>query len=223
MILAINTSTQQFGIAFLNEEGTIRAEYLMPREKGNFGSFMPALDFLLSKLKADIHDLTAICVATGPGSFTGLRVGIAAAKGLCHGLSIPAIGISSLEALASQIPYSDIPVTPIIYSRKDEFFVAQFHINEGYKLKKTMDDTALKFNDLATVFDRPTVFIGNDFSQQGPVLKESLGSLACLAPAQFWSLKASSVGALGLVRFHAMDFDDPQTLEPVYHRPPDIR
>jgi len=222
MILAINTSTPQFGLALLDENGTILAEYFMSKEKG-FGSLMPAFHFLLSKLKADIHDIKAIAGATGPGSFTGLRVGLSAAKGLCHGLGIPIIGISSLEALASQLPHPDLPITPVLYSRKRELFMTQFIRNDSNNLTRIMDDMALKIKDLPSVFNKPSVFIGNDFQNQSPVLKEALGPLVQLAPPIHWHLKASLVGALGLKRFLANDLDDPQTLDPIYLRPPDIR
>ena len=222
MILALNTSTPQFGLAMMEEDGTILAEYFMSGEKG-FGSLMPALHFLLSKLKADIHDQKAVIVTTGPGSFTGLRVGISAAKGLCHALEIPIIGISSLEAMASQFPYSDLPIVPILYSRKNEFFTAQFIRNNDNNLTRNMEDTAFKIDDFPSIFENPSLFIGNDFSKQAHAIKKVLGSFALLAPAHFWSLKASAVGALGLKRFHAHDFDEPQTLDPLYLRPPDIR
>ena len=222
MILAINTSTPQFGLALLDDEGPILAEYFMSGEKG-FGSLMPALHFLLSRLKAEIHDLEAIAVATGPGSFTGLRVGLSTAKGLCHALEIPIIGIPGLEALASQLPYSDLPITPVLYSRKRELYVAQFIRNDDHDLARTLDDMAIKIDDLTSVFSTSSRFIGNDFKTQRHLLKEALGSLVHLAPPNCWNLKASSVGALGLKRFHNHDVDDPLTLEPIYLRPPDIR
>ncbi len=222
MILALNTSTPQFGLAFLEEDGTILAEYYMAKEKG-FGSLMPSLHFLLSTLKADIHDQKAVIVATGPGSFTGLRVGLATAKGLCHGLEIPIIGISSLEALASQVSNPDLPIAPVLYSRKNEFFISRFSRDNGSNLIREMDDMAIKIKDLPSIVEHPTLFIGNDFTNQGPAIKKSLGTLVQLASAQHWNLKASAVGALGLKRFHAHDFDDPQTLAPQYLRPPDIR
>lgn len=223
MILAINTSTPQFGLALLDDNGTILAEYFMSREKGHFGSLMPALHFLLSKLRADVHDQKAIVVATGPGSFTGLRVGLSAAKGLCHALEIPIIGISSLEALASQIPYLDLPITAILYSRKRELFAAQFIRNSGHSLTRSMDDMAFTVDDLSSVFRNPSLFIGNDFRNQSRMLKEALGPYVHLAPPIYWNLKASSVGELGLKRFMNNDIDDPLTLGPIYLRPPDIR
>ena len=222
MLLALNTSTPQFGLALLKEDGTILAEYFISKEKG-FGSLMPTLHFFISKLNADIHDLKAVVVAIGPGSFTGLRVGISAAKGLCHGLEIPIIGISSLEALASQILYSDLPITPILYSRKNEFYTAQFTPNKDCNVTRCMEDAAVKIEDLPLIFKAPSLFIGNDFSNQGSAIINVLGSIALPAPAHCWTLRASAIGTLGLKRLHAQDFDDPLTLDPLYLRPPYIK
>jgi tRNA threonylcarbamoyladenosine biosynthesis protein TsaB len=223
MILSINTSTPQFGLAIQDEDGAILAEYFMSKDKGHFGSLMPALHFLLTELKSDIHDLKAIIAATGPGSFTGLRIGLSAAKGLCHGLDVPIIGISSLEAMASQLPYSDLPIAPILDSRKGEFFTARFIWNDGHNLVRNMEDISLKLEEVPSLFDEHTLFIGNNFASQGSLLKKMLGPRVFLAPAHCWNLKASVIGSLGLKRFHAHDFDDPQSLNPLYLRPPDIR
>jgi tRNA threonylcarbamoyladenosine biosynthesis protein TsaB len=76
MILAINTSTFQFGIALMKEDETVLAEFSVSKGKGHFGGLMPALHFLLTTTKSDIHDLEALVVATGPGSFTGLGHGL---------------------------------------------------------------------------------------------------------------------------------------------------
>jgi tRNA threonylcarbamoyladenosine biosynthesis protein TsaB len=223
MILAINTSTPQLGLAILEEEGVVIAEYLMARGGKHFGSLMPALHFLFSTSKLDIRDLKGLTVAIGPGSFTGLRVGLSVAKGLCHALDIPIVGISSLEALASQLTVSDLPIAPILDSRKGELFAARFIWNNDHGLSRDMKDTPVKLEDFPSVFDKAVFFIGNDFSGQAPLLKEMLGPRAKLAPPRCWNLKASLVGSLGLKRFHAHDFDDPQDLTPIYLRPPDIR
>jgi tRNA threonylcarbamoyladenosine biosynthesis protein TsaB len=223
MILAINTSTQQFSLALLAEDGTLLTEHLMPGGKGHFGSLMPALDFMLNASKSNIRDIKCISVATGPGSFTGLRVGISLAKGLCHGLRVPAVGISSLEAIASQIPYADLPVVPVLTSRKGEAFTAQFIWNDNGELIRSGDDTSLKFEDFPSLFQKPALFVGNDYGNQGHLLKKLLGPSAHLAPSSLWNLKASSVGSLALKKFLVDDPDDPYLLNPVYLRPPDIR
>jgi len=223
MLLAINTSTLQFALALLSEDGTLMTEYLMPGGKGHFGSLMPALDFMLNSSKFNIRDVKCISVAKGPGSFTGLRVGIALAKGLCHALQVPVVGISSLEAMASQIPYADLPVVPVLTSRKGEAFTAQFTWNDNGDLIRSGDDTSLKFDDFPSLFQKPVLFIGNDYTNQAPAINKPLGSLALLAPASLWNLKASSIGSLALKKFLLGDLDDPYFLNPVYLRPPDIQ
>ena len=223
MILAINTSTFQFGIALMKEDKTVLAEFSVSKGKGHFGSLMPALHSLLTTTKSDIHNLEAIVVATGPGSFTGLRVGLSTAKGLCHALEVPIIGISSLMALACQMPYPTCPITPILDSRKGEFFAAQFTWSKDHDLIRNLEDTCLRLEEFPSVFKEPTLFIGNDFARQGPLIEGIFGNRVLLAPAYCWSLKASAVGYLGLKRFHAQDFDDAQDLNPLYLRPPQIR
>jgi len=223
MLLAINTSTLQFGLALLEDDGTILAEYLTSRGRGHFGGLMPALKFLFDTSGYEVREVEALIVATGPGSFTGLRVGLSAAKGLCHALEAPIIGISSLEALASQIPYSNLPIAPIIDSRKGEVFTARFCWNDGGNLLRRAKDMCIKMEDLPTSLEERVVFVGNDFAAQGSLIKGMLGSHASLGPAHCWTVRASSVGFLGLRRFHSHKFDNPQSLNPTYLRPPDIR
>ena len=223
MILAINTSTLQFALALLAEDGTLLTEYLMAGGKGHFGGLMPALDFMLNSSKYEIRDVKCISVATGPGSFTGLRVGLSLAKGLCHALCVPVVGISSLEAMASQIPYADLPVAPVLSSRRGEAFTAQFIWNDNGELIRSGDDTSLKFEDFPTLFQEPTLFVGNDYANQASAINRPLGPLAHFAPARFWNLKASSIGSLALKKFLLGDLDDPYLLNPVYLRPPDIQ
>ena len=223
MILAVNTTTRQFGLALMDMQGAVLAEYLfLPREK-NFRSFMPAFHALLQLSRADTQDIETIAVAIGPGSFTGMRVGLSMAKGMAQGLEIPILGISSLEALASQVPYADRPVCPIIDSRKGEVFTALFSWNEDGEMLRIQEDTSLRIEDLPSMLKETTLILGNDFKNQGHLIQKFLGAKADLAPAHLWNLKASAVGMLGVKRFSAHDFDDLRDLVPTYLRPPDIR
>ncbi len=224
MILAINTSTLQFGLALLEEDGTVLAEFLMSKGESRFGGLMPALHFLLRTSKCDIREIKGLVVATGPGSFTGLRIGLSAAKGLCHALKTPIIGISSLRSMASQLLFSDLPIAPMLDSRKGEVFLAQFIWNNEGELIRIMEDVSLKFKDFSSLpGGDQIVFVGNNYARQGPLIKEILGPRALLAPVHCWCLRASAVGSLGLKRFRIHDFDDPQSLSPLYLRPPDIQ
>ena len=195
----------------------------MFRKKGNFGSLMPAFDRLLSLSDTRTGDLSGIAVAIGPGSFTGLRIGISLAKGLCHALQIPLAGVSSLEALASQIPFAKSPVIPLLHSRKGEVFTATFVLTDVHQLKRQREPISIKLTDLVSMIREPAFIIGDNFEAQAPAFGSKTGPAFILAPAQFWSLRASSVGALGLKKLIRNDLDDPYGIEPVYLRPPDIR
>jgi tRNA threonylcarbamoyladenosine biosynthesis protein TsaB len=207
----------------MKEEGTTLSEYYMGSGPKNFRRFMPGIDFLLSTSEVDARDIKALIVATGPGSFTGLRVGLSEAKGMAQGLQIPIIGVSSLEAMAAQLPFARRPVCAIIDSRKGEVFVALFSWGDDQRMVRMQQDTSLRIEDLPSIIAEPTLFLGNDFNKQGHLIRELLGLKAELAPAHLWNLKASVVGTLGLKRFIAQDFDDLQELVPTYLRPPDIR
>jgi tRNA threonylcarbamoyladenosine biosynthesis protein TsaB len=207
----------------MEEDETVLAEFSASRGKGHFGSLMPVLHFLLTTTKSEIHGVKAIAVAIGPGSFTGLRVGLSLAKGLCHALGVPIIGISSLEAMAAQVPYPAPSITPILDSRKEEFFVAQFVWRNDHDLIRNMEDMCLRLEEFPNVFREPTLFIGNDFLRQLPLIVEAFGQHVLSALPHAWNLKASALGHLGLKRLRSNDFDNAEHLNPTYLRPPPIR
>ena len=223
MLLAINTSTPQFSIGLLLENGSLVAELSLSPGSNNFFGLMPAIDHLLVSCKVYPGEIKAAVVAKGPGSFTGLRVGISTAKGLCQGLGIPIIGVSSLEAMASQATFAGIPVCPLIDSRKGEVFTALFRWSEERGLERLTEETSLKIGDLVSLAREKTLFLGNNYGTQGPIVADLLGHHASLAPAPLWYLRAASVGVQGLRRYQDQDFDDLQDLVPAYLRPPDIR
>jgi len=223
MILAINTTTRQFSLALMDLQGVVLAEYLILPKERNFNGFMPAVHALVKSSKAGMEGIQTIAVAIGPGSFTGMRVGLAMAKGMTQGLRIPIIGVSGLEALAIQVPYATHPICSIIDSRKGEVFTALFRWNSGGEMVRTQEDICLRIEDLPSLVKETTIILGNDFNSQGHLIKEALRTKANLAPAHLWNLKASAVGTLGLRQFLAHNFDDPQDLAPTYLRPPDIR
>jgi tRNA threonylcarbamoyladenosine biosynthesis protein TsaB len=206
----------------MDAQGGVLAEYLILPKERNFNGFMPTAHALIESSGTEIERIQTIVVTIGPGSFTGMRVGLAMAKGMAQGLRIPIIGVSGLETLATQVPYANHPVRPIIDSRKGEVFTALFYWDDNRKMVRTQEDTCVRIEDLSSLFKEKTVVLGNDFNSQVRILKETNAKVD-LAPAHLWNLKASVVGTLGLKRFLARDFDNPQDLAPAYLRPPDIR
>lgn len=224
MLLAINTSTPQFSLALMDAEGILAGEHFSSSNSKNYLSFMPVLHTLFTTSGVKPDDLHVIAAAVGPGGFTGLRVGLAAAKGLCQGLNIPLIGISSLEAMAHQLPFAPIPVCPMISSRKGEVFTALFRWDERRQgFIRLKEDVSLRFEDLPSYMEGKTLFIGNDFAIQGNLLRKTFGTGALLAPSPFWHIRASAVGLLALHKARTQAWDDLSQLVPSYLRPPDIR
>ena len=221
MILVLNTTTKQFSIALLSDTGTLISEQvIMPLSSGS-AFFIPSLDFLLRHSCNNIKDISCVVVAIGPGSFTGLKVALSVAKGICFSMNIPIIGVSSLEALAMQVTYSSIPVTAIIDSRKREYFFAQFEFKDKRLVRKT-PDSCIKIEDFPKRFQK-TLFIGNDYDNQANLIIEHMGKDALLAPSHLWHISAANIGILGLKKLKKGDVDDILSLEPIYLRPPEIR
>lgn len=223
MILSINTTTPEFGVAVQKRDGTVLAEASLSQANKYFGGLMPAIHFLMESGNYLMNELEAIIVATGPGSFTGLRVGLSVAKGISHALQKPVTGISSLRALASQIPCTNRYIAPVLDSRKGEVFTARFRWEGQNILVKENEETCLRFEELAEFLGHGTIIIGNDYPRQGPLIAEAVGRNVSFAPPPLWRLKASAVGAQGIERINKEDFDDPRRLVPRYMRPPDIR
>lgn len=222
MLLAINTSSFQFSFALLDDDGSLKAEYVMSGGAGRFAGMFPAYEEILSALGFTMQDVSALAVAIGPGSFTGLRVGLAAAKGFAHALTAPLVGVSSLEALACQVIGGSATIVPILDARRGEVFTAPFSPGFPYP-ERSGPDTCIPFNSISSFYPGPVIIIGNDYSKQLPLLQPALGDSKLLAPPHLWNLRASTVGFLGFKRLRVNDFDDPETLSPVYLRPPDIR
>jgi tRNA threonylcarbamoyladenosine biosynthesis protein TsaB len=223
MILAINTSTPQFSLALVDEGGALLAEWtLSPRTK-DFRHFMTALDHLLQVSGVALEEIRGLAVAKGPGSFTGLRVGLSAAKGFCEGLGVPIVGVSSLEGLASQCPGVSIPICPVIDSRKEEVFAALYAWSAGEKLVRLEPEICLKIKDLPGFIKQRAFFLGTDYNRQMGPIASVAGEKAIFAPPSFWSLRAAPLGMLAARRARAQGFDKVEEVVPSYLRPPDIR
>ncbi len=223
VILAINTSTPQFSLALVDEGGALLAEWtLSPRTK-DFRHFMTALDHLLQVSGVALEEIRGLAVAKGPGSFTGLRVGLAAAKGFCGGLGVPVVALSSLEVLASQCPSVSIPICPVIDSRKEEVFSGLYAWSPEQELVRMAPETCLKIKELPGFIKQKAFVVGTDFNRQRGPIASAAGDRAVLAPPAFWNLRAATLGMLAARRVRAQGFDKVQDVVPSYLRPPDIR
>jgi tRNA threonylcarbamoyladenosine biosynthesis protein TsaB len=220
--LSFNTSTNHYSLAVMNDEILV-GEYTLASGSHHFSNLMPSLDELLNKVGLGLENLDGLIVALGPGSFTGIRIGLSVVKGLSQCLGIPVVGVSTLLGLASQVPYCNYDICPLVASRREEVFIARFRWDLQGQLIRHHDDTCVKISELESIIGNRTVFVGNNFPQQGPIIKDLLGPKALLVPPYLWNLRASSLVLAGLQRLKEGDSDGSSELVPIYLRDADIR
>lgn len=188
LILGLDTATRVCGVSLLHED-TLVAEYTQNLDKTHSQRLMPLIRALLRDTGHMPADLTAVAAASGPGSFTGIRIGVATARALAHGLRIPAVGVSTLRALARGIPAADHLICPILDARRSQVYTALYlcsHVSSGlhirYGLEEILPPSALSLSDLLReLFARsePVVFPGDGLPVYEEQLRAELGGRFC--------------------------------------------
>jgi tRNA threonylcarbamoyladenosine biosynthesis protein TsaB len=130
LILGVETATEQVSVALGGHEGVLGL-FEITRGRRHAETLVPAIEFLCAQADVTLGELGCIAVDVGPGLFTGMRVGIAAAKSLAHALRIPMIGITSLDLLAYPLRHSDRTITAVIDARRGEVFYAFYRQAPG--------------------------------------------------------------------------------------------
>lgn len=226
-ILAIDSSGLPASAAIVvdDEKTGVKtlAEYTVNYKKTHSQTLLPMLDEIVKMTEFALEGLDAIAVAAGPGSFTGLRIGSATAKGLGLALGKPLIHVPTLEALAYNLWGTEGIVCPIMDARRNQVYTGIYEFADG-KLTTLMRQTAVGIDELAKklcTYDREIYFLGDGV----PVHREKLiGSLMAgkkiwFAPAHMAHQRAASVGALGLEYFREGRIETAVEHKPDYLRP----
>ncbi len=190
-ILGIQTSTLIWSIAVIDGEKLL-GEYTFDSYDRLSKLLVPAIDELGKKIGIKKEDLCGIAVAKGPGLFTGGRMGMSVAKGLSMGLDIPVVGISTLDALAFNLPYCDYQVCPLISSRGQDVYSAMYKVC-GRTFKKTEKESVFNIEQRLKKINKPTVFVGEAAIRYKDIIKKRLGKLALFAPLSLNYLRASDI------------------------------
>jgi len=193
VVLAIDTSTNCMSVALLND-GDAVCEVNLRVKAGHGGILLPIIDEALAKSGIDRKDIGLIAVGTGPGSFTGLRIGIATAKGLGVGLGCPLAGVSTLDAVAKGALPAPLQIMPVLDAKKHEVFCALYDA-DGNRLSEPMN---LKPENLKALVNRDTLFIGDALPLYREAFGETLGSMFREGPANLWYPRASVIGRMAL-------------------------
>lgn len=191
-ILTIDTSTNTCSVA-LTIDQRIAGEYLIDLDRTLTNRLLSCVDTLLRDTKLTIDNLDAFAVALGPGSFTGVRVGVATVKGLALAAGKPCVGFSSLAMLAMNVPWSCCPVYPMFDARKNEVYAGQYQCS-GFA-EPLAEDLVLPPDQLMARINGPALFIGEGAVRYRHLITSSLGTDALFAPWHTHQPRASA-GAL---------------------------
>lgn len=146
-ILAIDTSSSALGIAITDEE-TMLAEFTQNKALTHSEKLMPLIDTMLTNIDENINQMDAIACSIGPGSFTGIRIGVATANAFSMARNIPIVGVSSLEAMAYNFKYTDYVVVATMYAQREDYYRGIYRF-ENEKLIVIKDEEAISFEEIA--------------------------------------------------------------------------
>lgn len=228
-MLAIESSGMVAAVAIAREDKLI-GEFLLDHRKTHSQQLMPLIEQLLNDLDMKLEDMDFLSASQGPGSFTGLRIGISTIKGLAQALDKGVIGIPTLDGLAYNLAYRDGLICPIIDARREQVYTSIYRWNgshcrgqveESEGLERLDDYMAIPIRELAQKlkgYNEPIIFNGDGVYVYWDIIKEELGDMCYRAPTNLIMQKASSIASLALGRAKCDGVDSYMDLLPFYLR-----
>ena len=213
-LLAIDTATETGSVAFL-EDSYLQAEYRIRRKRIQSRKLTPVIQSLLSDLEWDFSELSGVAVSIGPGSFTGLRIGLSVAKGIAFARDLPLTSIISLDALALSYAENPMLVCPMIRFRKQDYYLAMYKW-DGSKMDRVSEYEVLHLKELNEFLVDGTALVGDFAKEEIGQLKEFIKKDVHLAHPLHRQSSAFYVGLLGQENFSQGKTDAIDSIEPFY-------
>ncbi|MBD5458456.1 MAG: tRNA (adenosine(37)-N6)-threonylcarbamoyltransferase complex dimerization subunit type 1 TsaB [Lachnospiraceae bacterium] len=205
-LIALDSSGLVASVAVM-EDDILIAEYTIQYKKTHSQTLLPMLEEVRDMIELDLQEVDAIAVAAGPGSFTGLRIGSATAKGLSFAMEKPIVAVPTVDGLAYNLYGTDKIVCPIMDARRSQVYTGIYEFlpeKDGYCLNIIKRQCAIAFDEIAqelNTLGREVIFLGDGV----PVFKERMKEIVkvpyTLAPAHMNRQRAASIGALGSIYY----------------------
>ena len=219
IVLSIDSSSKVATVAILKDD-VLLGEYILNDKREHSVILMPLIENLLKECNLSIDDIDGYVVSKGPGSFTGLRIGMATIKGMSFGNNKPYISISSLDALAYNLISFNGIICPIMDALRENVYSALYK-NNNDSLEKIMDYTALDIDELVNLLkdkNEEVIFVGDGLYKHKKYICDNF-SKAHFAPVHLNIIRASSLGELGLNLLKNGICDDSNSA-PIYLKKP---
>lgn len=198
-ILSLDTSATVATVA-ITEDSRILAEYTVDNKNTHSESLLPMIKAVLSSLSLKISDIDLFALSSGPGSFTGVRIGAATVKGLAFGKDTPCVEVSTLEALAYNLVIRQGLICPVMNARRSQVYTALFR-SDGERLTRLMPDSALAISELDEIlakYEEPISLVGDGYD----ITEEALKNTSLFpTPSARRNQSAASVAAIAFDSF----------------------
>ncbi|HHX56165.1 MAG TPA: tRNA (adenosine(37)-N6)-threonylcarbamoyltransferase complex dimerization subunit type 1 TsaB [Clostridiales bacterium] len=218
-VLAIDSSGLVASVAIVTEDELL-AEYTINYRKTHSQTLLPMLDEIVKITNIDLKDIDAIAISKGPGSFTGLRIGSATAKGLAMVLDIPIIPVATVDGLAYNLYKSDNVICPLMDARRNQVYTGLYKWIDG-EFKVLLEQRPLAIEEISEEINKiaeEVIFIGDGIKVFENQLKETIKVNYSFAPAHLSRQRAGAIGALGIKYYKKGIMTDADEFVPTYLR-----
>lgn len=214
-VLALDTSSNVATVAIMEDE-LLLGEYILNHKKTHSQKIMTMIEQLLADLELNVQDIDIFAAAVGPGSFTGLRIGVATVKALAHAAGKRVVSVGTLEALAYNVPYAEHIIVPVMDARRNNVFAASYIWDEGFKEIGEPEGITIEecVESCGDFLD--TIFVGDGAMVHRDYIKEKLGEHAIFPHGAALNSRASSVAALALEKAKRGETQSYLEMKPYY-------
>jgi tRNA threonylcarbamoyladenosine biosynthesis protein TsaB len=219
LTLAFDTSSRTAAVAVLRDD-TILYDSIINTGLNHSEVLMPEIDYACRRVGIKISDINLFACTLGPGSFTGLRIGVSTLKGLMLATGTPAAGVSSLAAVVLNVGTTSKLICSMIDAGRGQVYVAYFRYNDKNILQQISEEKAVNPQEIINNTDKNTLFVGDGAIKYADIIKSIKSEVSIASDLQHY-IRASAVGILGRKKFAEKDLLDASTLVPVYLRSAD--
>ncbi len=221
LTLAIDTSFKTVAVALMQDDN-ILYDAVINNALNHSETLLPAIDDACRQLRLKIDDIDLFACTLGPGSFTGLRVGVSTLKGLLFASGKPAVGVSSLAALALNVTDNDALICSVMDAGRGHVYTASYRYNDNGLLRQLNPETVVDPRDISLDHDQAMVFVGDGAIKYHDLFTQKNGKVKITETTKQY-IRGSAVGVLGHEKFRHKELLNPANFVPVYLRPADAK
>lgn len=215
--LAFDTSSDTVSAAVLDHE-MVRAEMVLKSDRNHGETILPLIETVCRDARVAMDEIDLFALTVGPGSFTGIRVGVSTVKGFALTGDRPVVTVSSLDALACNSDGAFPVVCPMIDARQQQIYTALYRWGKTPFPERIADECATSPREFLEGLEGRVLFLGRGAEKYAREIEEIMGDRASLAPPFHNHIRAGTVGYIGLKKFRDGDIVNPVQLVPRYLR-----